>query len=142
MIRISDKKGFVLALAIYFVILAVITSIGLYTYSGYIVREAGIAKEVSVRGYYCAVAGVRYASILLKNPTTNLKKGSPYVTSGEITTLAFNGETVTLTINQGSSLGQDLLLSGNDSLIVTITEYNTGAPWAPNSYQVIADFNS
>ncbi len=146
--RISHKKGFVLALAIYFMILAAITSVGMYAYAGYIMREVGIGKKASVRGYYCAVAGARYAYILLKDPVAKLGPTSPYVTSNGITTLEHNGEIVTLTIGQSSGLGQDLLLYGDDALTVTVEEnsYNpsTGLwQWTPDDgYRVIATFTT
>ena len=143
MIHIPRKKGFVLALAIYFVILATITSVGIYAYSEYIMREAGIGKVSSTRGYYCSVAGARYAYILLQNQTS--ATGFGFVTA------AMNSETKTLTIGPSSTgLGHDLNLSGNDTLTITAQECTaTGSNpdndpnWnLANPYKVTADFQS
>ena len=129
MIHISRKKGFILALALYFVILATITSVGIYAYSEHIVREARIGKTSSARGYYCSVAGARYAYILLQNPETNFGFNKPGRTG-------FDGETYTFTIGPSSTgLGHDLNLSGNDTITITVTE-------ATNNYQVVATFNT
>ena len=77
----------------------------------------------------------------------NLGTASPYVTSGGITTLQHDGETVTLFFSNGSSnFSTDINLYGNDELTITVTEYNINypalTPWAVDNYQLTADFKS
>ncbi|MDP3791710.1 MAG: hypothetical protein Q8R38_06680 [Candidatus Omnitrophota bacterium] len=154
MINISLKKGFALALAIYFVILCAITSIGIYAYSGHIVRETVIDKGSSTRGYYYKIAGLRYAYIALKDPTTQLRGindpynlGDPglYVSSTlGISDLPHNGDKVTLTIGSDSlPLGAELHLKSNEIIKVSIEEWNTDvAEWANGNYKVTATYQS
>ena len=150
MIYFSRKKGFILVLAIYFLIIAAITSIGMYAYAYYIARQVWIGKMTSTRGYYCAVAGARYAYILLKDPLDYLMTPNGHlpdpnitITGGSITTLPHNGETVTFTITPGSTLWLDLNMQGNDTLTVTIEEWNTGiTDWTDGNYRVTATFTS
>ncbi|MDO8536038.1 MAG: hypothetical protein Q7S30_03400 [Candidatus Omnitrophota bacterium] len=141
MIDISRKKGFVLAIAIYFVLLVAITSIGIYSYSEHIVREASVDKGAFTRGYFSAISGARYAYILLQDPKTNFGFDG-------VGHLGFDGETYTLTISPGplGSIGSDLNLTANDRVIVVIKEYDknnpVSTPWDANSYQVNATFIS
>ena len=139
MICILRKKGFALATAIYFVIIAAITSVGIYMYSSYMARETTIDKTNSTRGYYCALAGLRYAYILLKNPVTNFSFDA-----------AMNGESKTINITNSNPLYNDLGLGASDSLSITVTEYNSDSPGdpkdpqyiPPNNYRVTATFSS
>jgi hypothetical protein len=162
MVNISRKNGFALALAIYFMILAAITSIGVYAYSSYIVREAKIDKGASVRGYYAVVAGARLAYILLKDPQTFLVTNKSYVTTkpgySTLTTPQHDGQKVFLTINPSSTyngLGYELELRSGEKLEVTVEEYNSAdhaimdeyntdnpssPQWTPDHYRVIATF--
>jgi len=134
MTNISHKSGFVLIMATLFIVIAVVASVGIYSYSEYIVHEVRTEKKAAAKSYYCAVAGARYAQILLKNPVANFGSG--------ITDTAFNGEigTKTITGRATGTLGEDLNFSGNDTLTITATEYNTATPastpWEVNNYQV------
>lgn len=136
MMNISRNNGYAIMAALLFVIIAAITSVGIYAYSGYIAREVRINKNSAARGYYYSVAGARYAQILLKDPATNFG----------FSTTAFNGEakTVTVTGSAAGTLGADLNFSGNDTLTIKASEYNAGdpssTPWEVNSYQVETSF--
>jgi len=140
--NIRNKKGFVLALALYFVIISMITSVALYTYAFHVARESGIQDPASARSYYAAIAAARYASILLASPTTNLASNSLYVTSGGITTDAHNGEFVIMTILPGSPLGLDLNMPSNNSITIRIDEFNgtgetiAGVVWVNGTYKM------
>ena len=133
MTNISYKRGYVLLMALLFIIIAVITSIGIYAYSGYIAREVRIDKRTATRSYYYSVAGARYAQILLKDPMA----AGGFGFSSE----AFDGEekSVAITGNAAGTLGGDLGFSGADTLTITATEYTAGPPassWEANSYEV------
>ncbi|MDP2929213.1 MAG: hypothetical protein Q8O01_04025 [Candidatus Omnitrophota bacterium] len=128
MTNILHKRGFVLIMATLFIVIAVVASVGIYSYSEYIVHEVRTEKKAAAKSYYCAVAGARYAQIVLKNPMDVARFG--------FTTAAFNGETKTMTItgHAAGTLGEDLDFRGNDTLTITATEINTTDN--PNSYQV------
>ncbi len=80
--RIKSKKGFVLALIMIFVIIAMISSIGLYLSTEFLAREIR-AKEVRhIQGYYADIAGLRYASILLRNPARYGIGAAAYTVTG------------------------------------------------------------
>lgn len=122
--RIRSKKGFALAYTMYFVMLAAIASIGVYSHAYYLSKEAQIQKPASLRGYYAAIAAERYAAILLKNPTAE-----PLAFTDE----AFNGESRSVPIP--SELKQALELKDNESLTVTVTE-------VADNYEIDASFTS
>ena len=65
-----NKNGSVLIMAIIFVIVAIITSIGLYGSAYYAFKTHGMDDVKRARGYYAALGGIRYATILLKKGTT------------------------------------------------------------------------
>ena len=139
--NIPRKRGYTLIMVLLLMITAAIVSVGVYSYSGYIVREVRIDKRAAARGYYYAVAGARYAQILLKDPTNVTKFG--FDGTGHA---GFDGEVKTITVsgNAAGTLGADLNFSGNDTLTIKATEYNasnpSSTPWAVNSYQVETTF--
>ena len=136
MINISRKSGYALMLALLFVIVAAITSFGIYSYSEYIARDVRIAKKITTKGYYYSVAGARHAMILLKDSVANFG----------FSTEAFNGEvkTITITGSAAGTLGADLGFSGSDTLKITAREYNpalpASTPWDIDAYQVETSF--
>lgn len=119
--KLGSKKGFALAMALYFVVITGITSIGIYTYAFYVARESAVEGPGSIRGYYMAIAGLRYAAILLKDPTANFN---------------FNNGPVTLSGQAYTDFEDNLGLSGNETLTVTVERLPA------NTYQITADFNS
>jgi hypothetical protein len=131
MINMANKKGYALMMALAFILLAAITSVGIYAYSGHIMRDIGIKKKSSTKSYYHSVSGARYAQILLKDPVANFG----------FSTEAFDGESKSVTItNAAGTVGADIGLAAGDTLTVTATEYNTATPastpWDANSYQI------
>lgn len=144
------KKGFLLAMAVYFMIVAGLTSIGLYMFAFQVSREAGIYGPKSVRSYYIGVAALRYAYIFLVDPThrlTNPEKG------GTAWTSAWDGDTATLNITSGSNYDEfyrDLELTSSEALSITIDEYDTNASDVdrhepnilPNNYRITINYNS
>lgn len=131
--KLRSKKGYALAYTMYFILLAAVTSVGVYNHAYYISKEAHVQKPVSLRGYYAAIAAERYAAILMKNPQANFGFDAE-----------FNGETVTIGLPE--ALRQDLCLRSSEDLAITVTEYNSTSPqetpWAPNTYEVRATFRS
>ena len=66
--RISQKKGVALALVIMFIIVITIASLGLLASVEHVLKEVKVQEAETIRGYYAAVAGLRYARILLRDP--------------------------------------------------------------------------
>lgn len=108
--NIKSQKGFALGFAIFFVVLAAISSIAMYSSAFYLSNEVTVKDLNSVKGHYISMAGLRYAKILLKDPVANF--GSD----------VNDGQPHTLTFSPGDgSLGTDLNLTGDDLLTVTAT---------------------
>lgn len=84
--NIKNKKGYALIMAIIFIIILAISSIALYNSVTHVGRDLKIKEKRYVKGYYAAIAGLRYASILLRNPAA----------------LTFNGNNV-CTVSQDQS---------------------------------------
>ena len=57
-------------MAIIFMIILSVSSIALYNSVTHVGRELQVKEKKYVKGYYAAVAGLRYASILLRDPST------------------------------------------------------------------------
>ena len=131
--NIRSQKGFALGFAIFFVVLAAISSIAMYSSAFYLSNEATMKDLNSVRGHYISMAGLRYAKILLKTPTTDQPAGFDF--SGDPPP---DGESRTLTFSpgDGKSFTSDLSLTGNDLLTVTATYYSA------TGYTVEAAFTS
>ena len=138
--NIKSKKGFILAAAMLFIIIAGITSIGVYANSFYFAREA--AQEVnSIRGYYLSLAGERYAYILLKDP------GSLGLSS-DLNTTGMQGKSVTINIDSDSrysAFKNDIGLAAGEKLAITITEYSSSnaqgdSTWGSTCYKVSASY--
>lgn len=141
--NLKSKKGYALVLAILFMIISAITSVGLYTYAYHVSKQIAIEEPVHNRKYYASIGATRYAYILLENPKVNLGPAAQYVTSGGITTDEHDGENVVLSITPSiAGIGADLNLIGNDSITITILEYNdpVSTPWSENNYMVETTF--
>ncbi|MCX5666867.1 MAG: hypothetical protein NTY34_00920 [Candidatus Omnitrophica bacterium] len=141
--NIRSGKGFALAMAIYFMLVCLISSIALYTTSYYLTKEVVIQEESSTRGYYAALAGLRYADMALKDlaaaPAPKFAFGSA----------AHNGEISTINISKATVIGQEIGLDDNDVLTITATEWSSAAPtdpdfpnWADGEYRVTAVFDT
>ena len=129
--NLISRKGFVLPIVIFFIILSFITSIGLYAACYYISKEIAIDEPNYIRGYYAALAGARYAYILLRDPTS--------VTGFHFDTTWSAGESRTLYIHSDQNHGafkNNIGLRDNDALIITATERSDG------QYDVASTFSS
>lgn len=123
---IKSKKAYALVFAMILIIVLGLASIGLYSTTEYITVETKLKEQQYVRGYYAAIAGLRYARVLLQDP------------------VALFGDTV--------HDGEEYTAPGTDDffdhidvdpadLTITITEYDPGDPqWAVDNYQVTATY--
>lgn len=130
--NIKSQKGFALGFAIFFVVLAAISSVAMYSAAFYLSNEVTVKDLNSVRGHYISMAGIRYAKILVKYPMTAPPAGFGFTSDPPP-----NGESRPLTFSPGDGrLGTDLSLTGNDLLTVTAT-YSSAT-----GYTVSASFTS
>ena len=124
--NIRSKKGFVLPMVIFFVVLAALTSIGIYT-SGYFVTKELRVEEVSyVKGYFICVAALRYTYVRLQEQ------------------LNFVGYSFTFddTDLDYTKFKTNIGLTANEILTITIKEYYSGCGWNQGEYQVSATYSS
>lgn len=129
--NIKSQKGFALGFAIFFVVLAAISSVAMYSAAFYLSNEVTVKDLDPMRGHYISMAGMRYAKILLKNPTTAPPAGFGFSST------PLDGESHTLIYWSGDGLlGTDLNLTGNDLLTVTATYFSA------TGYTVSASFTS
>ncbi|UCD54597.1 MAG: hypothetical protein JSV93_03500 [Candidatus Omnitrophota bacterium] len=63
-----SKKGYALVLSIILVIMLTIIGFGLYTSIEHSVKEIKLREIEYIKGHYAALAGQRYALILLQDP--------------------------------------------------------------------------
>ncbi len=68
--HIRSKKGYALAMSIIFVIVITIIGFGLYASIEHFVKEIKLQETEYIKGHYAALAGLRYATILLGDPET------------------------------------------------------------------------
>lgn len=107
--RIRNKKGFVLIAVILFMLVTLAVSAGIYMNVFNFSNIQGIGEVNNLKGYYAAVGGLRYASLLLQNPSENLG-------------LTTNGQTVTKSIRTNySNVATDLGLVNPEDVTLTIT---------------------
>jgi len=78
----KSGKGYALAMAIIFVIILTAAGLGLYYSVEHLTGEIRIQETGYARGYYAAIAGLRYASILLRNPDDLTFVANVYTVNG------------------------------------------------------------
>ncbi|MFC1576646.1 hypothetical protein ACFL3J_03135 [Candidatus Omnitrophota bacterium] len=78
--HIRSKKGFALGLAIIFSIVLIILSLGMFTAVRYSVRGVAKLEKGKIEGHYLGIAGLRYAAILLRDPSS---LSFPYTVTGD-----------------------------------------------------------
>jgi len=81
--RLSFKKGYILAMAMYFMIIAAIMSVGIYAYAYYISKETTLDEINRIKGYNAAMGALRYTWILMGDPVANFGFITPEA-NGEI----------------------------------------------------------
>lgn len=128
------KKGYVLLLAVMLSFVLMASSVGLYAMVRYFVLETRIKEVEYIKGYYAAIAGLRYAWILLKDPEDYCG----------FNTLDHDGETRTVI---GTELGGNFFTNigtTSQKLTITITEWNslvTDPTWTNGNYRVTVRYS-
>ncbi|MFA5142820.1 MAG: hypothetical protein WC522_01455 [Candidatus Omnitrophota bacterium] len=112
---VRDKKGSLLIIAMIFMLTALISSLVLYSSIYNFSKTHGVRETRQVRGTYLAYAGQVYATMLLKNPVTY---------AGFASDPPLNGASVTKTISSTHSVGADLGLASNETIVVKMV-YST-----------------
>ena len=77
---VRNEKGYILAIAIMFTIVTIITSFGLYSYVSNTFKRTGVIGVGKIKSYYLDIAAARYTQTLLSDPTNPI----PSPTSFEI----------------------------------------------------------
>jgi len=126
-VNIRSKKGYVLPIAIFFVVLAALTSIGIYANGYFVTREIRVDEVSYVRGYFLSVAALRYAYIRLQDPSS----------------LTFTNHVATLNDAGYTTFKTNIGLSGNENLVVTIERWHEGVTeWNAGEHKVSATYSS
>lgn len=122
-----NKKGSALIIVMVFMLVSVIASIGLYN-SVFITSKIQSINEMErIRGYYADLAGLRYATLLLRNPANIAGYDVSSVTGATTGPLSVR--------TQYNALYVDLGLRPPHDLIITITRRADGL------YDVSATYN-
>lgn len=108
---LRSRKGYVLPMVIMFTIIMAVASVGLFAGVRYLTMETSIQETEYIKGYYYCVAGLRYASILLRAPD-NL-------------TWTDNPRGTTISVSSTTPLGGDLGIQAPHNMTITITERTT-----------------
>jgi len=84
MARITEK-GYVLALVMIFIVILTASSLGLYATVQHLITETYLQDQRYTEGYYLALAGVRYAKILIGMGIAQLPnvRGTSYTVTGQ-----------------------------------------------------------
>ena len=103
---IMNRRGFVLIIAMVFLIVIAIESLGAYNSVYFVSKMQGIDEVKRIRSYYAASAGLSYASVILNNPVTcpltkHVKTDYP-------------------------QLWTDLGLTGSEDVVIEITDHASG----------------
>ena len=67
-VNTRSKKGYALAMSIILIIVLTIIGFGLYASIEHFVKEIKLQETEYIKGHYAALAGLRYATILLGDP--------------------------------------------------------------------------
>lgn len=101
-----------------FIIILTITGIGLFSYIQYAVKGTKVQEIKPTKAYYSAIAGLRYATILLRDP------GICFTTPEDPSDL--EEYTVTGVEFGGDFFGDIGMKAGELTLTITIKEISTG----------------
>jgi len=115
MVDIKSRRGYILALAIIFMVVMAIVSIGMYAQAVYSTKEVRVDEVGQTRGYYAGVAALRYASILLRDPVA-LFGDEPDP-----------GDSVTRSLwNDYNTVARDIGLDSRHDVLLTVTKRADG----------------
>ena len=127
--NIKSKKGYALVMASIFIIILAISSIALYNSVTHVGRDLKVKEKRYVRGYYATIAGLRYASILLRNPNVLTFTNGIYTVTGNEQGGAFFND---IGVVRGTGFGE---------MSIQIEEYQDGlVTWSQGEYKVTANY--
>lgn len=112
-----NKRGVILIIVMLFMIMAAISSRAMYSSSYLLGKLQGSDEVRRIRGYYAALGGLRYATVLLKNPGN------------------YNYDVKT----SNAILYSDLGLTGPENVVITITLITSGP--SAGQYDVTSAFS-
>lgn len=115
--NMKSKKGYVLVFAAIFAITLMVAAWGLWTYVTHLGQEVKVEEYRSTQGYYAAIAGLRYAYLLLHDPAA--LGLDPADTPGEQCIIPRTGNAADIAFF--AAIDVDL-----SNLTITITEEPTG----------------
>lgn len=106
----TGKKGFVLIIVMVFSIITLVASAALFMGISATYKVAGVGEAQSIKGYYAAHAGARYAYVMLQDPAI-------------MSQLVADGNSVTVHANAApyDTLYADLNLQAPHDITITIT---------------------
>lgn len=124
----TKRSGYILLMVMFFVVVSLISALTIGSYVTHITREFVINEKKSSQAYYTAVAGARYAYILLKDPVANFG----FIDAD------LNGETPkSITISNSSQFGRDMHLDDNDVMTIKVEEWDEDiTEWPEGNYKV------
>ena len=137
--NIKHTKGYALVMAIIFMIILSVSSIVLYNSVTHVGRELKIKEKQYVKGYYAAVAGLRYASIVLRDPP------APGDFINHVYTVTGN-ELVAVPEAGGAFFNDIDVVNGTAGALeigemsIQIEEYHAGVDWNEGEYKVTANY--
>lgn len=128
----SDKKGFVLILLMFFAITMIATSIVVYQFTYLTSKVTSVRETEDITGYYADMAALRYMEMLIRNPTLDAAIN---------TVVNTNGATVTRSMYANyRSLYNDLGLKQPHDVTITVKNNNTLLDYKLG-YTITASYN-
>ena len=119
----QKNKGFILIVVMIFSVVAMITTIALFKAITLTFKVAGVEQMERIKGYYAAIAGLRYANVMLQDPNI-------------MNLLTAVGSSVTRSVKDDYfTLYSDLHLSDPHNVTIKIT-YN-----ADDTYTAVASYS-
>jgi len=129
--NIKAKNGYGLLMVIFFIIVVLSVISGSFMFVEHLAKETRLHEVEYIRGYYAAMAGLRYAYILLEDPVVNCN-----FTLG-------HGDRESYTVT-GLELGGDFFTDIHVDLAhltITITERGLLPPLVDPQYEVSATYD-
>jgi len=137
--NIKSTKGYALVMAIIFMIILGVSSVVLYNSIAHVGKGLKVKERQYVRGYYATIAGLRYASILLRDTSALTFTNFVYTVSGnELATIAEPGGAFFNDIGVKHGTAGNL---GVGEMSIQIEEWHAGVvDWSSGEYKVTANY--
>ncbi len=111
-----SKKGYALAMSVILIIVLTIIGFGLYASIEHFVKEIKLRETEYIKGHYAALAGQRYAMILLRDPE------ALFVLFGDTPPIAVN-DSITISLwDDYNAVALDMGLSDRRDVTLEITK--------------------